>query len=76
MLGCTGLYDLAPTLEVERCTWGVAHSQTLPVSRVINDPHLLAIHPRDCEGRDGHYRGQGKKKPAHCESPVPLKDST
>jgi hypothetical protein len=67
MLGRIGLHDSAPTLEVDRCTWDVA--QTLPVSRVINDPHLLAIHPRDREGRDGYYCGQGKKKPAHCENP-------
>jgi hypothetical protein len=43
------------------------------VSRVINDPHLLAIHPQDREDRDGYYRGQSKKKPAHYEnSPFPI----
>jgi hypothetical protein len=45
ILGGTALYHPAATLQVERCALSVAGSHTLPVSMVINDPHLLAIYP-------------------------------
>ena len=45
MLGGNGLYHLGATLQVERRARVVAGSYTLPVSAVINDPYLLAIHP-------------------------------
>jgi hypothetical protein len=75
MLDGTGLYYLGTTLQVERCARDVADGHTLPVSSVINDPYLLVIHPRDCEGRDDRYHGHGQKKPVHLESP-PTPSST
>jgi hypothetical protein len=44
MLDRSSLYQPSATLQVQGCALSVAGSHTLPVSMVINDPYLLAIH--------------------------------
>lgn len=44
MLDGSSLYQPGATLQVQGCALSVAGSHTLPVSIVINDPYLLAIH--------------------------------